>query len=161
MAVKTYTFAAPPSKEKPKSSAAPIPIKKAVPKRPSSASIPKEKKPLSESPPIKKRPALTIPSRVEPKTQTIEPEPISSVRYEEFLIPYLQSSLDLPEYGEVRAEITVNQFGKVIAFSVLNAKNTKNAEFLKREIPELSFPHLSDFGILESSRKFTITFRNR
>jgi hypothetical protein len=102
------------------------------------------------------RPPLQLPS--------IIPEPSAAPSftptYGEFLIAYLQSSLDLPEYGEVRAKIEIDRFGKLLHCEILEAKSTKNAEFLKNQLPDLTFPCLNDFDIMDFSQTFTITFRN-
>jgi len=105
------------------------------------------------------RPSLTLPSKIEPKAQ-IAPESNVDPTYSEFLVSYLQSALDLPEYGEVRAKIEIDRFGRLIDCEILEAKSVKNAEFLKNQLPELTFPCLNDFGIVDATETFTITFRN-
>jgi hypothetical protein len=107
----------------------------------------------------KPKPQLLIPSKVVAKEET-KVETAEDPRYSEFLIAYLQNTLDLPELGEVRMKIQIDRFGKLIDCEVLEAKSKKNEEFLKKELPDLSFPCLADFGILEASQTFTITFRN-
>lgn len=80
--------------------------------------------------------------------------------YGEFLIAYLQSALDLPEYGDVRLKLEIDRFGRLIDCQILEAKSQENSTFLKNALPTLTFPCLNDFDIIETSQTFTITFRN-
>ena len=129
----------------------------AKPKEKTVAAIPKKQEAASE-PKAKKRPALAIPAKIEPKAPVIESN--IDPNYGEFLIAFLQNSLDLPEYGEVKAKLEIDRFGKLVQCEILQAKSLKNAEFLKSQLPELLFPILSDFGIVDGTQTFTITFRN-
>lgn len=105
------------------------------------------------------KPSLTLPSKIPQKAQ-IAPESSADPTYGDFLIAYLQNALDLPEYGEVRAKVEIDRFGRLIDCEILEAKNVKNAEFLKNQLPNLTFPCLNDFGILDTTQTFTITFLN-
>ncbi len=80
--------------------------------------------------------------------------------YGAFLVGYLQNTLDLPERGDVKLKMEIDRFGRLIDCEVLETRSEKNAEFLKNRLPELSFPCLNDFDILETAQTFTITFRN-
>lgn len=105
------------------------------------------------------RPSLPIPSKVQPKAQ-ITTESDLDPTYGEFLIAYLQTSLDLPEYGEVRTKLEIDRFGKLIHCEIVEAKSVKNADFLKNQLPQLTFPCLNDFGIMDPTQTFNVTFRN-
>jgi hypothetical protein len=100
--------------------------------------------------------SLALPSKIKPKAERVEETPT----YGEFLIGYLQTALDLPEYGEVRARLEIDRFGRLIDCEILEAKSHKNADFLKNQLPQLTFPCLNDFGIVDATQQFTITFRN-
>jgi len=106
------------------------------------------------------RSTLTIPSKIEPAKDLPSVESTKDATYSEYLIAYLQTTLDLPEYGEVRAKIEIDRFGRLIDCIILEAKSNKNAEFLKNQLPALTFSCLNDFGIVDSTQTFTITFRN-
>ncbi len=80
--------------------------------------------------------------------------------YEEYLVAYLQGALDLPERGDVKLRIEIDRFGRLSECEVLDSRNSKNAEFLKNRLPELTFPCFNDFGITDLTQTFTITFRN-
>lgn len=98
------------------------------------------------------RTALTVPTKIQAQAEiastALDPT------YGEILIAYLQNELDLPEYGDVKAKIEIDRFGRLVDCQILEAKSAKNAEFLKNRLPELAFPCLND------SQSFTITFRN-
>lgn len=102
--------------------------------------------------------ALPHPDGKQALTTGKESSPV--LKYGEFLIGYFQEALDLPEYGDVKAKIQIDRFGKLVECEILEAKSLKNAEFLKNQLPGLTFPCLNDFGILETAQTFTITFRN-
>jgi hypothetical protein len=112
-------------------------------------------KPLkSETKPLPKVPSLPVVKNESKKSSSARED------YGKFLIGYFQENLDLPEYGDVKAQIEIDKFGKLIRYEVLETKSLKNAEFLKNALPELTFPCLNDFGIFETAQTFTITFRN-
>ncbi len=116
---------------------------------------------ISSEPKKTARPVLNIPTRAASKpSEEVPEESVQDVSYEEFLIAFLQNALDLPEFGEVRAKLEIDAFGKLIECQILEAKSAKNAQFLKNRLPELAFPCLNDFGILNGKQTFTITFRN-
>ena len=67
---------------------------------------------------------------------------------------FLQETLQLPDYGEVKAHLVINRFGKLETLEILEAKSAKNEQFLKNRLPELQFPCLNE------SASLTIVFRN-
>lgn len=104
------------------------------------------------------KPALSIPGKVISKTQVAEEASIGDATYEELLIVFLQNALDLPEYGEVKMEIEIDSFGKLVDCHIIEAKSNKNAKFLNEEIASLNFPVPLNF---DQRHKFTIVFRNQ
>lgn len=80
--------------------------------------------------------------------------------YAENLIALLTSSLDLPEFGAVKACLQIDASGSVINCKILEEKSRKNSEFLKNRLRELTFPCFNDFGLSDSQLEFTVTFRN-
>ena len=105
-----------------------------------------------------RRPELPLPAKIERKAEVVQVN--DDPTYGEYLIAYLQNALDLPEYGEVKAQLEIDRFGRLVDCQIVYTKSGKNAEFLKNQLPELTFPCLNDFGILDSTHIFTITFRN-
>jgi hypothetical protein len=165
---------------------APTPVKKECPAKPKPAAPVKKETPTKVTPVVKKelppvdeedtflkeigesiqalkttpqkpsRATLSLPATIQRKVQLTQEEVNLEPTYSEFLIAYLQNALDLPEFGEVKAKIEIDRFGKLIELEILDAKSAKNAEFLKAELPQLDFPA----GIADSNQTFTITFRN-
>lgn len=128
----------------------PGPVKPKAPKTPIPAPTPHHDAPPE---PPRPKPALTIPSKVAQKVEP-PPEQKNEPSMSEFLVAYLQSTLELPEYGEVRVKIEIDRSGTLVSCEILEAKSKKNSDFLKNRLPELIFP------CLNNAQSFTITFRN-
>ena len=115
---------------------------------------------LSLEPKKNSRPPLQLPVKLGAKAQVADLDCQDDPSYGEYLIAYLQNTLDLPEFGEVKAQIEIDRFGKLIDCKILESKSAKNGQFLKNELVHLDFPCLKDFGIADASKTFTIFFRN-
>jgi outer membrane biosynthesis protein TonB len=74
---------------------------------------------------------------------------------EETLGSFLSSSLNLPEFGEVKIQLTIKKDGSVARLSVLQAESKKNKAYLEKHLPLLKFPL-----ILDKEKTFTLTFCN-
>lgn len=90
-----------------------------------------------------------------PMTQAME-----MPSYGEILTTYLQNSLDLPEYGEVKVDLEIDCYGHLVRIEILEEKSKKNGEFLKKRLPELVLPCFNERGKLHETVVFTITFKN-
>ncbi|MEN9654224.1 MAG: hypothetical protein RL235_336 [Chlamydiota bacterium] len=116
---------------------------------------------LSHSP-VEKRARET--SLVVPKAPVVitalvvDDDAPSSSTYAEELIAFLQSHLDLPEYGDVTMRLTIDRWGSVQSCEVIASKSDKNSAFLKKRLPELSLPCLNGPGFHDAT--YTIVFRN-
>jgi hypothetical protein len=142
----------------PKRGAVPKLDKKFEPPLPKDNSLIKE---LSESfeaidakPQKAKKQEIHLPKTFSKKTPVYEEISEADPTYSEYLIAYLQAALDLPEFGEVKAKLEIDRFGKLLALEILETKSRKNAEFLKKELPLLDFPQGTESSV------YTITFRN-
>jgi hypothetical protein len=80
--------------------------------------------------------------------------------YEETLAQMLHQSLNLPEYGEVKIQITLKQDGSVIHLKVLSAESEKNKTYLEKHLPHLRFPRFSGSLSEKKEHTFTLTFCN-
>lgn len=76
------------------------------------------------------------------------------------LIDLFQSSLQLPELGDVRVKIILSSPGTLDSVQILETKSEKNAEWIRNQLPLLALPSFNDFGIVDAILEFTITFRN-
>jgi outer membrane biosynthesis protein TonB len=74
---------------------------------------------------------------------------------EETLASFLHTSLNLPEFGEVKIQMTIKKDGTVARLSVLQAESHKNKAYLEKHLPLLKFPL-----ILDKEKTFTFTFCN-
>lgn len=74
---------------------------------------------------------------------------------EEALVSFLHTSLNLPEFGEVKIRLTVKKDGSVTRLVVLQAESQKNKAYLEKHLPLLKFPLL-----LDKEKTFTLTFCN-
>jgi hypothetical protein len=84
---------------------------------------------------------------------------IESITFEESnsterIAAFLQDSLQLPEYGEVKVALSLDRSGKLLHLDILDSKSEKNKQFIKNRLPELQFPCLNE------SASLTIVFRN-
>jgi hypothetical protein len=100
------------------------------------------------------RKTLTLPASLQQSIQFDE-TPFSDPNYSEILAVFLQNVLELPEYGEVKAHLEIDSQGQLTHVEILEARNQKNGEFLRKRLPELIFP-ASDTPL-----SFTITFKNQ
>ena len=74
---------------------------------------------------------------------------------EETLISFLHTSLNLPEFGEVKIQLTVKKDGSVSRLVVLEAQSQKNRAYLEKHLTLLKFPIIFD-----KEKTFTLTFCN-
>lgn len=103
-----------------------------------------------EATPSVKKVELQIPALRKPEEffEEISATPIQQIS------AFLQETLRLPEIGQVRVRLSIDRFGKLQSVEVLDSKSEKNAEFLKKQLPELQFPCLNEIVSL------TIVFSN-
>lgn len=80
--------------------------------------------------------------------------------YNEFLVAYLQQQLHLPDFGEVKIEITLRKDGAVERFVVLKTESDKNRKYLEERLPSLHFPDFKGKGLSKNRQTFVLTFCN-
>ena len=71
------------------------------------------------------------------------------------LMSFLHDTLNLPEVGEVKIELTVRKNGTVGKVVILNAESKKNRDYLQKHLPLLQLP--MNFN---EEKKWVITFCN-
>ena len=69
--------------------------------------------------------------------------------YEELLAGFLHASLRLPEWGEVKVEVTLDRRGGVQTLRVLSAQSSKNRAYVEKNLPSLQFPPLERYSSSE------------
>lgn len=72
----------------------------------------------------------------------------------------LKNELELPEYGDVKLELTVLNSGRVTRLKVLNASSEKNRRYLELKLPNLILPPFSEDLKNDREHTFTLTFCN-
>ncbi len=77
--------------------------------------------------------------------------------YQDSLVSYLHQSLNLPDYGEVKIQLSLREDGTVAKMVVLKAESKKNKEYLEKNLPMLKFPRLNSTLKEET---FVLTFCN-
>ena len=105
---------------------------------------------------LSKPPSLIVPKNL-PETSFVEECEIS---YGEKIVGFLQNSLDLPEFGEVKVDLELNASGRIIRAEIIEAKSKKNGEFLKKRLLELDLPCFNGDKKSNAILKYTITFKN-
>ena len=72
----------------------------------------------------------------------------------------LHENLHLPDFGEVKLQLTLSQDGKVLKVVVLNTESEKNKSYLELQLPKMRFPRLEDPFANKSQHTFVLTFCN-
>lgn len=80
--------------------------------------------------------------------------------YPNLMIGYLHQSLHLPEFGEVKIQLTLRQDGSVAKLVVLNTESDKNKRYLEGSLPRLHFPSFSGSFAKKTEHTFVLTFCN-
>ena len=80
--------------------------------------------------------------------------------YADALPEYLHEELRLPEYGEVKMQITLRSDGSVVRLVVLHAASAKNRGYLERCLPGLHFPPFYGALVGVKEQTFVLTFCN-
>ncbi len=80
--------------------------------------------------------------------------------YADFLIGHLRESLHLPDYGEVKMELTLRQDGSVASLRVLHTESDKNKRYLESNLPLLRFPRFTGAGTKKREQTYILTFCN-
>lgn len=166
----------PPKLSVPKKAPPPVAAKPAPPRKIVPAPTPKKQPIAQKAPPPSKQNSLieeissSFAALAAPGIKTVAPttkKPLSIPKLDlsvtptdalpnttDEVIAFLQESLKLPEYGEVKAKITIDIRGQLVSVEIVEAKSAKNGQFLKNRLPELQFPCFNE------TTSLTIVFRN-
>ncbi|MCB1118126.1 MAG: hypothetical protein KDK50_06070 [Chlamydiia bacterium] len=137
--VSTFTYEPPPPK---KTIIAATPPNKA----PAVAKKTPAKKPLPPKPKPKPK-ASDVLAEVKKNLQKIDSASTTkkveakTVAYATILMQRLQSSLNLPEEGNVKLELELRADGKVMGVKILQTHSELNARYLEEILPTLSLPN--------------------
>lgn len=111
----------------------------------------------SDKPAINKKASSATPIALQ--IDSMAEEGIES-SYTDTLIGHLHASLSLPDYGEVKIQLSLRQDGTVVKVVVLKAKNEKNRQYLESNLPRLRFPRFDGAWANKKEHTFVLTFCN-
>lgn len=77
--------------------------------------------------------------------------------YQEELVGRLKSQLQMPEYGSVDIELTLERSGKVIKLKILRDESVNNRRYIEKNVPTMRFPHFG--SSFEGKTEFTFVIR--
>jgi hypothetical protein len=80
--------------------------------------------------------------------------------YQQILIEYLHQSLNLPDFGEVKIQITLKNDGTLVNLVVIKAESDKNRKYLEKNLPHLKFPPLEGQASNLKQQTYIVTFCN-
>ncbi len=80
--------------------------------------------------------------------------------YTDLLVSHLHQYLTLPEYGEVKIQLSLQQDGTVGKIVVLKAESEKNKKYLESNLPRLRFPRFEGSYAKKKESTFILTFCN-
>ncbi len=92
-------------------------------------------------------------------TETANCTPAERTYYDE-LVSRLKLSLKLPEYGEVKLQLTILRSGKVSSIKSITSKSTKNSEYIKNALPKAHLPPFGQNFPNEKEHTFKLTLTN-
>ncbi len=76
------------------------------------------------------------------------------------MIHRIKLQLKLPEYGEVRVELTLDRTGKVHKLYVLSSSSLNNQKYIEKNLTTVHFPPFGSHFPKESIHKFLIAISN-
>lgn len=112
-----------------------------------------------EIPEPEQKSVLTLPKNIQ-SLQIDQPEQTKKTDYFILLAQTLKEELELPEYGDVKLELTVLQSGRIQKLKVIAAKSEKNRKYLELNIPRIILPPFNDTLSNEREHTFILTFCN-
>lgn len=76
------------------------------------------------------------------------------------MLSYLHQSLNLPEFGEVKIQLTLRQDGSIAKLVILNSESEKNRRYLESNLPRLHLPSLDGSLAKKAEQTFILAFCN-
>lgn len=84
----------------------------------------------------------------------------SEAEFKGVLIDFFKRELKLPDYGDVKIKMKINESGNISDISVLSSKNKKNEEYLKSTLLKMSIPWLNKYLSKRDEVDITVCFTN-
>ena len=80
--------------------------------------------------------------------------------YYDELVGRLKLSLKLPEYGQIKLQLTVSSTGKVLSVKGVKSKSKKNSDYVNKTLPKLMLPPFGQNFPGEKEHTFQLTLSN-
>ncbi len=80
--------------------------------------------------------------------------------YTDALVKHLHQALSLPDYGEVKIQLSLRQDGTVAKVIVLKTQSERNRHYLESNLPRLKFPRFDGAYANKKESTFVLTFCN-
>lgn len=80
--------------------------------------------------------------------------------YPNEMTAHLHNCLHLPEFGEVKIQLTLRQDGSVAKLVVLRSESERNKRYLESSLPKLQFPSFTGSFAKKKDHTFILTFCN-
>ena len=80
--------------------------------------------------------------------------------YTDVLVRHLHQVLSLPDFGEVKIQLSLRQDGTVAKLNVIKAQSEKNKHYLETNLPSLRFPRFEGIYASKKEHTFILTFCN-
>ena len=80
--------------------------------------------------------------------------------YKDILVQHLHQSLSLPDYGEVKIQLSLRQDGTVVKVNVLKTQSEKNKQYLENNLLRLKLPRFDGTYADKKEYTFILTFCN-
>ncbi len=116
-----------------------------------------DKTKLSQSTHANKAPLAPIALQIDAMTNDSSEEESD---YRSALVNHLHRALSLPDYGEVKIQLSLRQDGTVAKVIVLKAQSEKNRQYLESNLPRLKFPRFDGAYANTNESTFVLTFCN-
>lgn len=87
-------------------------------------------------------------------------EEATSSDYAQTITHYLHQSLHLPDFGEVKIQLTLQQDGHIVKLVVLEAENERNKKYLEEMLPYLRLPPFVGSMAKQKECTLILTFCN-
>ncbi|MES2122548.1 MAG: hypothetical protein V4492_07215, partial [Chlamydiota bacterium] len=95
-----------------------------------------------------------------PTPYALQIDTASEGNYADSLLHHLHGTLKLPEFGEVKLQLTLRQDGTVAKISVLGTQSEANRKYLQQELPKMRFPRFDHELKGKHEHAFVLTFCN-
>lgn len=114
---------------------------------------------IEKAEPPQQKSVLTLPKNIQ-SLQIDQTEKDEKTNYFVLLAQTLKEELELPEYGDVKLELTVLNNGRILKLRVLATASEKNQKYLELNLPRLILPPFNEDLKNEREHTFTLTFCN-